>query len=70
MVHPDPLARPTASKLLTNSSLNPSMNKTRSQLYKELREYKEKVARLELQLATSSGSSMHPVNNARPVITR
>jgi len=70
MVHPDPLARPTASKLLTNSSLNPSMNKTRSQLYKELREYKEKVARLELQLATSSGSSLHPVNNARPVITR
>ena len=66
MIHPDPVARPAASKILTNTTLNPSMNKSRSQLYKELREYKEKVAMLELQLATSSGTSGHMITNARP----
>ena len=47
MVHPDPGSRPSSTRLLANSSLNPSMNKSRSQLYKELREAKEKVALLE-----------------------
>ena len=34
MVLPDPNARPSASRVLSNSVLNPLMTKTRSQLYK------------------------------------
>jgi len=53
MVLPDPNARPSASRVLSNSVLNPLMTKTRSQLYKELREAREKVALLELQISSS-----------------
>jgi wee1-like protein kinase len=47
MVDPEPSSRPSAIRLLANSSLNPSMSRSRSQLCKELREAKEKVALLE-----------------------
>jgi len=57
MVQPDPASRPSASKLLSNSSLNPSMNKTRSQLYKELKAARDKVAQLEQQILNSSAAS-------------
>ena len=53
MVNPDPNARPSASKLLVNPTLNPSINKSRSQLYKELKAARERVARLEMQLSGS-----------------
>ena len=33
MVHPDPAARPTAAKLLTNPLLNPTMAKSRYAVY-------------------------------------
>jgi len=47
LVSPDPVARPTAAKLLASALLNPCMNKSRSQLYKELKETREKLMRLE-----------------------
>jgi len=51
LVNPDPVSRPSANKLLANCILNPGMNKTRSQLYKELKETKEKLLLLEQQVS-------------------
>ena len=50
-MNPDPVSRPSANKLLANCILNPGMNKTRSQLYKELKETKEKLLLLEQQVS-------------------
>jgi len=53
MVNPDPFARPSASKLASLQSLrgtNSSNNKSRSQLYQELKETKAKLRLLEQQL--------------------
>lgn len=64
MVHPDPGSRPSSTRLLANSSLNPSMNKSRSQLYKELREAKEKVALLEkIIVSTPRDMTQNKENN-------
>jgi len=51
LVNPDPISRPSANKLLANCILNPGMNKTRSQLYKELKETREKLLLLEQQVS-------------------
>ena len=51
MVHPDPSQRPTAARVLANTETNPGMNKSRSQLYKELKETREKLLMLEQQLS-------------------
>lgn len=70
MVHPDPAARPTAAKLLANPLLNPTMTKSRSQLYKELKEAREKVAQLEQQLilgSSSNNSSYQDKENSAPL---
>jgi len=50
MVNPDPLLRPSAAKILTSGFLNPGINKSRHQLYKELKETREKLFLLEQQL--------------------
>merc|ERR1719203_729890 len=50
LVNPDPSSRPSAHHILSNSILNPGMNKTRSQLYKELKETREKLLVLEKQV--------------------
>jgi wee1-like protein kinase len=60
LVNPDPLARPSASKLASLQSLrgtNSSNNKSRSQLYQELKETKAKLRLLEQQLGTSSADT-------------
>jgi len=54
MVSGEHMARPTAARLLTNTTLIPGINKTRSQLCKELQAARDKVAMLELQLQTSA----------------
>ena len=54
MVAGEHMTRPTAVKLLTNTTLIPGINKTRSQLCKELQAAREKVAMLELQLQSSA----------------
>ena len=64
MVHPDPRARPSANKLASLQTLrgtNSSNNKSRSQLYQELKETKAKLRLLEQQLGQSGYSpSMQP----------
>merc|ERR1711863_149817 len=60
MVNPDPLARPSASKLASLQSLrgsNSSNNKSRSQLYQELKETKAKLRQLEQKLGTSASDT-------------
>jgi len=52
MVHPDPAMRPTATRVLANTETNPGMNKSRSQLCKELKETREKLLMLEQELST------------------
>jgi len=72
MVHPDPSSRPSSSKLLVNPTLNPSINKSRSQLYKELKAARDKVARLELQIVNSSTKKLDTFSNkenAAPKLT-
>merc|ERR1712233_261588 len=41
MVTPDPNLRPTAARIISSSDVNPTINKSRSQLFKELRETRE-----------------------------
>jgi outer membrane protease len=56
MVNPDPLARPSASRLANMQTLrgtNSSNAKSRSQLYQELKDTKAKVKMLEMQLKLS-----------------
>ena len=56
MVNPDSFARPSATKLATMQSLrgtNSSNNKSRSQLYQELKDTKAKLRLLEQQLGKS-----------------
>ena len=53
MVSPDPMSRPSANRLASLQSLrgtNSSNNKSRSQLYQELKETKAKLRLLEQQL--------------------
>jgi len=60
MVNPDPFARPSATKLATMQSLrgtNSSNNKSRSQLYQELKDTKAKLRLLEQQLGTSASDT-------------
>merc|ERR1719266_1605195 len=60
MVNPDPLARPSASKLASLQSLrgtNSSNNKSRSQLYQELKETKTKLRQLEQQLGVQASDT-------------
>ena len=58
MVHPDPSQRPTAARVLASTEINPGMNKSRSQLYKELKETKEKLMILEQQLSAHKEKSV------------
>jgi len=51
MVNLDPNLRPTAARIVSSSDLNPGLNKSRSQLYKELKETKEKLLFLEEQMS-------------------
>lgn len=51
MVNPDPNLRPTAARIISSSDASPGLNKSRSQLYKELRETREKLMLLEEQLS-------------------
>ena len=60
MVNPDPRARPSASKLASLQSLrgtNSSNNKSRSQLYQELKETKAKLRLLEQQLGVQASDT-------------
>jgi wee1-like protein kinase len=60
MVNPDSFARPSATKLATMQSLrgtNSSNNKSRSQLYQELKDTKAKLRLLEQQLGTSASDT-------------
>ena len=58
MVTPDPNLRPTAARIVSSCDLNPaSLNKSRSQLYKELRETREKLLLLEEQLSADKRRS-------------
>ena len=57
MVTPDPNMRPTAARIISSSDMNPSLNKSRSQLYKELRETREKLLMLEEQLSADKRRS-------------
>merc|ERR1719219_541060 len=60
MVNPDPRARPSASKLASLQSLrgtNSSNNKSRSQLYQELKETKAKLRLLEQQLGQATADT-------------
>ena len=52
MIHPDPMLRPNASRLVTLVALrtNGANSKSRSQLYKELRDAREKLKLLEQEL--------------------
>ena len=52
MINPDPMLRPTANRLVTLVALrtNGANSKSRSQLYKELREARAKLKLLEQQL--------------------
>ena len=58
MVNADPNLRPTAARVISSSDSNPAMTKSRSQLYKELRETREKLLLLEEQLATDKRRSV------------
>merc|ERR1712038_2171505 len=51
MVTPEPNLRPTAARIISSSDVNPTINKLRSQLFKELRETREKLMMLEEQLS-------------------
>ena len=67
MVNPDPLARPSASRLAKLQSLrgtNSGYEISRFQLYQELREAKSKLRQLELELSLnkSSGDGSTPPN--------
>jgi len=55
MVNPDPCQRPTAARIVASSDSNQGMNKSRSQLYKELKQTREKLMMLEQQLSTDKG---------------
>ena len=57
MVNPDPNLRPTAARIISSSDINPAMTKSRSQLYKELRETREKLLMLEDQLSSDKRRS-------------
>merc|ERR1719422_2327561 len=57
MVHPDPNLRPTAARIISSSDINPAINKSRSQLFKELRETREKLMMLEEQLSADKRKS-------------
>ena len=52
MINPDPMLRPNASRLVTLIALrsNGANSKSRSQLYKELRDAREKLKMLEQEL--------------------
>lgn len=52
MIHPDPMLRPNASRLVTLVALrsNGANSKSRSQLYKELRDAREKLKILAQEL--------------------
>ena len=57
MVSPDPMSRPSANRLASLQSLrgtNSSNNKSRSQLYQELKETKAKLRLLEQQLVATN----------------
>merc|ERR1719422_1015454 len=51
MVNPDPSQRPTAARIVASNDVTHGMNKSRSQLYKELKETREKLLMLEQQLS-------------------
>ena len=51
MVNPDPSQRPTAARIVASNDETHGMNKSRSQLYKELRQTREKLLMLEQQLS-------------------
>ena len=57
MVNPDPNLRPTAARVISSSDASPGLNKSRSQLYKELRETREKLMLLEEQLSSDKRRS-------------
>lgn len=58
MVHSDPSQRPTAARVLASTETNPGMNKSRSQLYKELKETREKLLMLEQQLSADKDKKL------------
>lgn len=65
LVNPDPVSRPSANKLLANCILNPGMNKTRSQLYKELKETREKLLALEQQVSQVEVGKKNNINTLK-----
>ena len=71
MVHPNPRARPSANKLASLQTLrgtNSSNNKSRSQLYQELKETKAKLRLLEQQLGCN-GSQENLFSNSPSTTT-
>ena len=66
LVNPDPVSRPSANKLLANCVLNPGMNKTRSQLYKELKETREKLLLLEQQVSQAESGGGNTSTFSKP----
>ena len=62
MVNLDPNLRPTAARIVSSSDLNPGLNKSRSQLYKELKETKEKLLFLEEQMSADQRRSQKKTN--------
>ena len=67
MVHPNPRARPSANKLASLQTLrgtNSSNNKSRSQLYQELKETKAKLRLLEQQLGCQSAQDSNSFSNS------
>merc|ERR1719474_828539 len=65
MVNPDPCQRPTAARIVASSDSNQGMNKSRSQLYKELKQTREKLMMLEQQLSTDKGRRPQMRSNFR-----
>ena len=59
MINPDPMLRPTASRLVTLVALrtNGANSKSRTQLYKELREARARLKLLEQELEKKSSTS-------------
>ena len=67
MVNPDPLARPSASRLAKLQSLrgtNSGYEISRFQLYQELREAKSKLRQLELELSLNKSGGTPPITTS------
>jgi hypothetical protein len=53
LVHNNPAQRISSAKLVANPLINPLASKTKSQLWKELKQTKERLAELEQKIKLS-----------------